>query len=151
MNLTVRKNGGFPSLISDFLNTPFIDRDLFDVESDFFPSRIGINVPSANITETSKEYTLELAAPGLERKDFKVEVEDRVLKISADKEEETTETKGKYSRKEYSFNSFFRQFALPENVKEGAIDAKYENGVLKLSIPKAKETSVKPARTIAVS
>jgi HSP20 family protein len=155
MNLTVRKNGGFPALLSDFFGpSSLLSRDLFDLDSDLFPSRLGINVPTANITETPKEYKLELAAPGLERKDFNVEVDNRILTISAEKEEKKEETKnenGGYSRKEYSFNSFSRTFALPENVKEGNIDAKYENGVLKVIIPKVKETPVKAAQKITVS
>ncbi|HEY0742714.1 MAG TPA: Hsp20/alpha crystallin family protein [Chryseosolibacter sp.] len=147
MNLTVRKNGGFPSLLTDFFN----EKDFFNLENDFFPSRLGINVPTANISETPKEYMVELAAPGLERKDFNVEVDNHTLKISAQKEEEKKEKDGEYSRREYSFNSFSRSFSLPENVKEGNIDAKYENGVLKVSIPKAKETPVKPVHKVAVS
>lgn len=148
MNLTLRKNGGLPSLLSDLFNTSLIDQNFFDP---FFSSRLGINVPTANITETLKEYKLELAAPGLERKDFNVEVDNHTLKISAEKEEEKKEKTGEYSRREYSFNSFSRSFTLPENVKEGNIDARYENGVLKVSIPKAKETPVKPAHKVAVS
>lgn len=151
MNLTIRKNGGLPSLLSDFFGTSLIDKDFFDLDSDIFPSRLGINVPTANITETSKEYKLELAAPGLERKDFNVEVDNRVLKISAEKEEEKKEKDGEYSRREYSFNSFSRSFTLPEDIKEGSIDAKYENGVLKVLIPKVKETPAKPALKVAVS
>ena len=151
MNLTLKKNGGIPSLLSDFFGTSLMDKDFFDPESDLFVSRVGVNVPTANITETPKEYKLELAAPGLERKDFKVEVENHVLKISAEKEEEKKETQGKYSRREYSFNSFSRSFRLPENVKEENIDARYENGILKVSLPKAKETPVEPAHKVPVS
>ncbi len=151
MNLTVRKNGGLPSLLSDFFGTPLIDKDFFDMDSDLFSSRLGINVPTANITETPKEYKLELAAPGLERKDFNVEVDNHVLKISAEIEEEKELKDGEYSRREYSFNSFSRSFTLPEDVREGSIDAKYENGVLKVSIPKVKETPAKPALKVAVS
>ncbi|HEY0653033.1 MAG TPA: Hsp20/alpha crystallin family protein [Chryseosolibacter sp.] len=147
MNLTVRKNGGLPSLLTDLFN----ENDFFNLENDFFPSRLGINVPTANITETPKEYKVELAAPGLERKDFNVEVDNHTLKISAEKEEEKNEKDGEYSRREYSFNSFSRSFTLPENVKEGNIDARYENGVLKVSIPKAKETPLKPVHKVAVS
>lgn len=150
MNLTLKRNGGLPSLFSDFFGTSLLDRDISDL-SEFFPSRLGLNVPTANITETPKEYKVELAAPGLERKDFNVEVDNHTLKISAEKEEEKTEKEGEYSRREYSFNSFSRSFTLPENVKEGNIDAKYENGVLKVSIPKAKETPVKAVHKVAVS
>lgn len=148
MNL-VKKNGALPSLLSDFLGSSLIDRDSFDL--DVFPSRLGINVPTANVTETEKEYRIELAAPGLERKDFNVEVENHILKISAEKEEAKEENDGEYSRREYSFHSFSRSFTLPENVKERNIDAKYENGVLKLSIPKAKEMPLTTTHKVTVS
>lgn len=150
MNLTLRKNGGLPSLLSDLVGPSLIDK-VFDLDSDFFPARLGINVPTANITETPKEFKLELAAPGLERSDFDVVVDNHMLKISAEKEEDKKETEGDYSRREYSFNSFSRSFALPENIKEGDIDARYENGVLKVSIPKVKQTSVKASRKVPVS
>lgn len=150
MSLVVRKNGGVSSLLSDFFGTSLVDSDFFDLSSDVFPARLGMNVPRANISETSKEFKLELAAPGLQRKDFKVEVDNHNLTISAEKEEESESTNG-YSKKEYSFTSFSRSFTLPDNVKEGEIDAKYDNGVLKVSIPKAKETPAKAARTVQVS
>lgn len=151
MSLIVRRNGGLPSLLSDFFGPSMIDGDFFDLTNDMFPARLGINVPRANVSETPKEFLLELAAPGLERNDFNVEVDNHTLTISAEKEETKEEKDNEYSKREYSFNSFSRSFTLPDNVKESNIDAKYENGVLKVSIPKAKETPVKAARTIAVS
>jgi len=151
MNLTVKRNGGLPSLFSNFFGNSVFDKDLFDWGNDFFPSRLGINVPTANVSETPKEYKLELAAPGLDRKDFKVEIENGILTISAEKEEERKEKEGGYSKREYSFNSFSRSFALPENVKDGSIDAKYENGVLRIIVPKEKETPAKLARKVEVS
>ena len=154
MNLTLRPTTGLSRVFSDWLRPDTIfDRDFFDIESNLLPVRLGVNVPSVNIKETPKEYTLEVAAPGLERKDFNIEVENHTLKISAEKEENKEEKKESdgYSRKEYSYNSFSRSFYLPENVKQAAIDAKYENGILKVHVPKAKETSDKPAHKIAVS
>lgn len=151
MNVPVKRNGGMPSLFSNFFGSSLFDRDLFDWGNGFFPSRLGINVPTANVAETSKEYKVELAAPGLDRKDFKVEIDSGTLTISAEKEEEKEEKDGGYSRKEYSFNSFSRSFALPDNVKDSAIDARYENGVLRIVIPKEKETPVKLARKVEVS
>ena len=150
MNLTLRKNGGFPSLVSDFLGSSLFGNDVLGIDSDLFPARLGINLPTANITETPKEFKIELAAPGLERKDFVVKVDNHTLTITAEKEEEVKELDGEYSRREYSFNSFSRSFALPENVKDGNIDARYENGVLKISVPKLKETTVKPAVKVTV-
>jgi HSP20 family protein len=152
MNLTVKKNGGLPSLLSDFFaQSPLLSRDWFGFDDASFPSRLGINVPTANITETAKEFQLELAAPGLQQKDFNVEVDNHTLKISSEKEEEKKEGEGEYSRREYSFNSFVRTFTLPDNVNEKNIDAKYANGILKVTIPKQKETPVKPAHKVTVS
>ncbi len=141
-----------PSLLSDWpMPSTLFGPDFFDGDFDIPSYRLGVNVPSVNVSETPKEFLLELAAPGLERKDFNVEVENHSLIISAEKKEEKKEIEGDFTRKEYSYDSFSRTFALPENVKEGNIDAKYENGILKVSIPKMKETPVKQAQKITVS
>ena len=152
MNLTVKKKEGFPSLLSDFFSptSSLLGRDWFDFDVDL-PARLGVNIPSVNIKEGPKEFTLELAAPGMERKDFNIEVENNMLSISAEKKEEKKEGDGEYSRREYSFNSFSRSFTLPENIKEDNIKAKYENGILKVILPKMKESPVKPAHKITVS
>ena len=152
MNLTFRPSTGLTRLFSDWPST-LLDRDFFDIESDLTPVRLGINTPSVNILETSKEYILEVAAPGLERKDFNIEIDNHTLCISAEKEEEKEEKEGNdgYSRKEYSYNSFSRSFTLPDDVKENHIEAKYESGILKLTVPKAKESEPKVAKKITVS
>ena len=154
MNLTLKPKTGMSRIFSDMLRPDSLfDRDIFDLKSDFFPMRLGMNFPSVNIREDKKEYVLELAAPGLERKDFNIEVENNTLNISVEKEEQREEGKqdGDYWRKEYSYNSFSRSFILPENVTEGNIDARYEKGVLMIHVPKAKETPAKPHHKIAVS
>lgn len=143
---------GLSRLLSDW-PTSLFDRDFFDVESGLLPARLGVNIPSVNVRETPKEYLLEVAAPGLERKDFRIEVDDHTLSISAEKEEnkeEKTESNG-YTRKEYSFNSFSRSFTLPDGIKEGNIDAKYENGILMVTLPKTKENAARPVKKIEVS
>lgn len=144
MNLMLR-NGGLPALLSDWL-----DANLTDVE---FPigKRIGVTVPSANFMETEKEYCVELAAPGLNRKDFKVEMDNRTLTISSEMDDEKKEEREGYIRKEYAYNSFCRSFGLPENIKEDNIDAIYEDGILKIHIPKKEVTSKKSKKEIAVS
>lgn len=152
MSLTLRPMTSLSRFLSDW-PTSLFDRDFLDVESGRSPARLGVNVPSVNIKETPKEYILEVAAPGLERKDFNIEVDNRTLTISAEKEEkkeEKSEDNG-YSRREYSFNSFSRSFTLPEDTKEGSIDAKYENGILKLTLPKSKEGTSKTVKRIEVS
>lgn len=153
MKSLLRNNGGlFPSLLTDVMGvSPFIGSSLFDVDVDLLPERIGFNVPSANITESEKEYLIELAAPGLTKKDFKVETDNGVLTISAEKKEEKKEGNGGYTRREYYYNSFSRSFTLPENSKSDKIDAKYEDGILKLVVPKKEITPVKAKKEIAVS
>lgn len=153
MSLLIKTNGGFPTLLSDWLNPAMLTSDFmdFDSEAPLQALRLGINVPSANVAETPKEYLVELAAPGLERKDFRVAIDNHTLTISSEKSDEKKEEKDGYSRREFSYNSFSRSFSLPENVKETNIDAKYQNGILKISIPKKEVTLSKPSREIAVS
>jgi len=153
MKSLLRTNGGlFPSLLTDVMGvSPFLAPSLFDVDFDMLPSRIGFNVPSANIKETEKDYLIELAAPGLTKKDFKVEVDNGVLTISAEKKEEKKEKEEGYTRREYYYNSFSRSFTLPENSKSDKIDAKYEDGVLKLTVAKKEITPMKAKKEIAVA
>lgn len=138
----------FPSLMGDFFNN---DRLLLDFNGDLFNSNFLEVVPEANIIENNKEYQIELAAPGLERKDFKVEVNNDVLSISAEKEEESKKEDKNYRSREFSYNSFYRSFALPQNLVTDKIDAKYENGILKLVLPKMEVSVQKPLKKIKVA
>ena len=149
MNLTIR-NAGIPSLMSDWLNSDSFGPDLTDVEF-FNGKRLGVTVPSANIAETDKEFTIDLAAPGLTRKDFKVESDNHILTVSAEKRDEKEDEAEGYSRREYSYNSFSRSFTLPENVKEDKIDAKYQDGVLKIIVPKKEASPKKNKKQISVA
>lgn len=150
MNLLLRPSAGLSKFLSDW-PSDLLGRDFFT--SDMFPTRLGVDVPSVNIRETDKEYLLDVAAPGLERKDFNIEVKNDTLTISAEKEEEKEEKEGEngYSRKEYSFNSFSRSFSLPENADESTIKAKYDNGILKITISKTKEPDAQTSKRIQVS
>ncbi len=154
MALVVRRNGNlFPFVMTDLLDTErFFDTDLIDLDTDLLISTNGRDViPSANITERDKDYLIELAAPGMSKKDFKVELENNTLSISSEKEEKREEEENGISRKEFSYNSFCRSFRLPENSKSDKIDAEYENGILKVSIPKKEVTVSKTKKEIAVS
>lgn len=95
--------------------------------------------PGMNVADLEKELVLEVAAPGLEKKDFKIQVEDDMLVISADKKQESAEQNDRYSRKEFSFQSFKRGYRLPSNVDAGSITALYENGILTIHVPKVIE------------
>lgn len=140
-----------PTSVSDLLNeTGIFGPTTFDFESDFLS--LGLSrIPSANIIENGKVYKIELAAPGLERKDFNVEVENSTLTISSEKEEEKNEEGENFRRKEFTYNSFSRSFRIPENSLPDKIEAKYENGILTLLLPKREETPATPKKTIKVS
>jgi len=150
MTALLKTEGLLPTWTNDLFDTGrFLNPRLFGFGSDAFDF---VNrAPSVNITENEKEFKIEMAAPGLERKDFKVEVENGMLCISSEKEEESKEEKKNYTRREYSYNSFSRSFTLPDNSSPDKIDAKYENGVLNITLPKKEVTVSKPAKEIKVS
>lgn len=96
-------------------------------------------VPSANVIENEKEFVIELAVPGMNRDDFHVDVENGQLIISSEKKAEKVEEKENYTRKEFNYNSFSRSFMLPDAIDPEKIKAKYENGLLRLLLPKKPE------------
>ncbi len=137
---------------SGSLFKPFFS-DFFDVD-DFFKRSGGelmtLKFPAVNISETDKEFMVEMAVPGFKKDDFKVKIENDVLTIEAEKKEEKVEEEKNYTRKEYSHESFCRSFRLPENVKDDMIKAAYEEGMLKLVLPKTN-VEVKAKKEIMVS
>jgi HSP20 family protein len=111
-----------------------------------------MNVPAVNVNETTKEFNLTIAAPGLEKKDFKVDAFDDMLTISAEKEKEEKEEKsGRYNRREYNYTSWSRSFSLPENCDTGKINAEYKNGELRIVIPKREIKEPKKVKNISVN
>jgi len=107
-------------------------------------------LPAVNITESDKVFNLELAAPGLEKKDFNLTIDNQQLTISCEKEEQSESKKEQYTRKEFSYQSFSRSFILPDSVDAEKIKASYKEGVLKVELPK-KETAIKaPRKQISV-
>jgi HSP20 family protein len=108
-------------------------------------------IPAVNIKESEVDFKLELFAPGLKKEDFNIEIDQRTLSISSEKQTETEENNEKYSRKEFSFSSFKRTFNLPETVNFDAIEANYESGILHLRLPKREEALPKPKRTIEIA
>jgi HSP20 family protein len=119
-------------------------RDFFNLES-FFPSEFmrpsRSSLPAVNISEDEKSFMVDVIAPGFKKEDFKVNVEDDILTISAETKTETTENGNnkQYNRREYSYSSFTRSFQLPDNAKDDSISAHYAEGVLQLTIPKSKQ------------
>jgi HSP20 family protein len=98
-----------------------------------------LTVPAVNIVEGTNDYQVSLAAPGLKKDDFRIDVEGNMLTISSEKEENKEEKDAKHTRREYSYSSFSRSFTLPEEVNQEKIDAVYVDGVLKLTLPKKEE------------
>ena len=135
----------FPALFDDFFK-PW--NEWFDNDSGFW-SRTA-RIPSVNITENKDEYNVSLAVPGMKKDDFKIDVNGNMLTISCEKDETKEEKDKRYTRKEYSYSSFSRSFTLPEEVNTEKIDAKYEDGLLKLSLPRKEEAKKFAAKQIAV-
>jgi len=99
-----------------------------------------MKIPAVNVTDNKDNYVVCLAAPGMRKEDFAIEMDGNMLTISSEKEESKEEKETKYTRKEYNYSSFSRSFTLPEDVNKEKIDAKYENGELKLVLPKMEVT-----------
>jgi len=109
-----------------------------------------LTVPAVNVSENTKNYNLSLAVPGMKKDDFKIDVDGNMLTISAETKQEKEERDEKYTRKEYNYSSFSRSFTLPDEVNKEKIEALYDNGVLKLVLPKTEETKKMMAKHIAV-
>ena len=128
----------------------FFEGDLFDWSNHNF-SMTNTTLPSVNIKENSGEFKVEVAAPGFDKGDFKLELNQDVLTVSSEKriENETKENEH-YSKREFSYQSFTRSFTLPHSADSERIDASYENGILHVSIPKKEETKLKSSRMIEI-
>lgn len=133
----------WPNLVDELLGNDYL--------GEFFNGRTGINAPAVNIIEGKDDFRIEVAAPGLEKKDFVVNLENNVLTISSEKESKKEENEGKVMRREFSYNSFKRSFTLPNTVEGDKITAEHKEGILYISIPKREEAKVKPPRQIAVA
>lgn len=143
MTLIRRFNNQYPNISNVF-------DDFFGGTA--FPVAQGTrSVPSINVKENEDEYNIEVAAPGLKKDNFKVEVHNNVLTLSyEDEEKHEVEDQG-YTRKEFSYSNFSRSFSIPRNeVDDSKIDATYKDGVLMVTLHKREEVKPKPARLIAI-
>lgn len=122
---------------------PSFAEDLFRPFNDWFGNggmfSKPLNVPAVNITESKDDYQVSMAAPGMKKNDFNIGIEGNLLSISCEKEEKKQENEAHYTRREFSYTSFSRSFTLPDEVSAEKIDATYEDGVLKLVLPKKEE------------
>ena len=124
--------------VNPFVNTVF--DNLFN--DSFISDRLVTRVPAVNITESDRGFKIELAAPGLNKSDFKINVDKNVMSISVEKTEEKTDESNVYSKKEFSYTSFSRSFTLPDTVDYSNIDASYQDGVLAIAIGKKEEAII---------
>jgi HSP20 family protein len=130
---------------------PFYMPSIFN--DDFFPvlSNRTSSMPAVNIREDDKNYVLDLAVPGIDKKDLKIDINEDVLTISSETKTESEESKDGYKRKEFSYSEFCRSFYIPENVNREKIEANYKDGVLSVSLPKQEEEKNKITRKIEIS
>ncbi len=137
-------NPWYPSFMERFMEKDF--KNLLQTVS---PEA---TVPAVNVRETENEFLVEVAAPGMKKDDFDIEMEDNTLIISCERREEKEETEENYTRKEFNYRSFHRTFDIPRHmINRDGIDAKYEDGILFIHLPKTPEAKTRPHRKIKVN
>lgn len=124
-----RRSESFPALFDDF----------FRPWNELLGMGKSLTTPAVNVSENKNHYEVSVAAPGLKKNDFNIDLEGNMLTISCEKEENKEEKDERYTRKEYSYTSFRRSFTLPEEVIKDKIEAIYEDGVLHITLPKTEE------------
>jgi len=132
----------FPSFFDDIFTRDFFESPIAPI--------IRKQVPSVNIKENEKSFTLELAAPGMKKEDFNVHIEEDVLVLSAIHEEENENNEKEYTYREFRHSSFERRFTMPKSVNKEAISAQYEDGILKVELPKMEPEKNGNKRSIQV-
>lgn len=146
MRTLMRTNRTFPEMPSVF--DEFLRGNLMEERN---TNKSTGTLPAVNTSENNDAYALEVAAPGMKKEDFKIELDNNTLTISSEQEENHEVKENEYSRREFKYNSFTRSFQLPENkVDSSKIYAKYVDGILYVNIPKREEAKVQPSRMIEV-
>ncbi len=144
--LFVKNQNQLPSLFDRFF-----DGEMFDWSNRNF-SNTNTTLPSVNIKENPDTFTVEVAAPGFDKNDFKLELNHTTLTVSSEKKlEKETKEDEVFTKREFSYQSFSRSFTLPLIADGERISANYENGILVVSIPKKEEAKPKPSRMIEIS
>ena len=150
MSIVKRNNGSLLPANPRTLFDDFFSRELFNWGNNNYSSTLS-TLPSVNIKENPQSFEVEVAAPGMEKEDFKITLEGNLLTISSSKKNQTEEKEAHYTRREFSYQAFQRSFELAKDVvDEDRIEAKYENGVLKLTIPKTEDAKKQAPRLIEI-
>ncbi|HEX3007962.1 MAG TPA: Hsp20/alpha crystallin family protein [Bacteroidales bacterium] len=132
----------WPSLVDEFFGK--------DLLGNFIDGFTGVNTPAVNILDEKDDFRIEVAAPGLKKDDFKIDLNNNVLTISSERTDEREDKKERYMRREFSYSSFKRSFTLPDTAQVDKISANHKDGILQITIPKKEEAKVKPPRQIAI-
>lgn len=136
------RRGYFPKVFDEFFDN--------DVLPDFFDKESKTNIPAVNVMEEADKFKIDVAAPGLEKKDFNIDLDNNVLTISSEKEAKKEDESEKFVRREFSYSAFKRSFTLPDSVDSDKITAAHKDGVLTISIPKKEEAVEKPPKKIDI-
>jgi len=137
----IRTRATMPNWIEEFFGNDFYNNDQV----------VHASVPSVNVVESNENFRIEVAAPGLKKEDFKIELDNKLLKISSEKQQNAEENRDeKILRREFSYCSFKRTFSLPDTVRAEKIEAKHEDGILTVVIPKRDEAKVQPVKQIDI-
>lgn len=145
--MLARRNENYiPSIFDRFFNNDLMDWNLTNFSS------TNTSLPAVNVKENNDEFCIEVAAPGMTKKDFNISFHNNVLTISSEKEDEKKEKEDNYSRREFSYQSFQRSFTVANNaVDSDKISAKYADGILTITLPKREEVKPKPLKEIKIS
>ena len=138
MRPMIRRNAWLPTVFNDFF------------DNDFMP-RANATAPAINVIETQDEYTVELAAPGLKKEDFNVNInEEGNLVVKMEKKIEQEDKKAHYLRREFNYTKFEQTLLLPDDVEKAKITARVEHGVLTVTLPKTEQARTKVERQIEI-
>ena len=140
---SLRTRSAWPNLAEEFFNGDLLPR--------FFEAETRQSLPAVNIIEGKDDYRIEVAAPGLHKEDFRINLENNVLTVSSEKEQKEERNDDRVMRKEFSYYSFSRSFTLPMTVDAEKIVASHKDGILHIMIPKREEAKQKPSRDIKIS
>ena len=135
----------FPSWIDEVINK--------NLGTEFMSNfNTGITLPAVNVLDTANDFLVEMAVPGLKKSDFDINIDNQLLSISAEVNSEYEDVDNEnYTRREFGYSSFKRTFTLPDSVETDKNSAKYDDGILKVTLPKREEAKKKPLKSIKVS
>jgi len=151
------RNGNKKTMDTDFRSSPTLPSWFDDILGKSFGNEFmsnfntGITLPAVNVLDSDNEFVVEMAVPGLKKSDFDINIDNHVLSIGVENKRENKEESENYTRREFGYSSFKRTFAIPESVDVDKISASYNDGIMRVLLPKRDEAKKKPSRNIKIS